>query len=174
MIHEGQVRNITNSLKRVLKRLQLSLRTTTCDVHAICTCHKLKRSWPKTMSRRLGSYLTFSISAFNLRPTSLVATPSKLAKITTKLKERTMDYLCSSRTYYSCGLWWVVGHFRVRRRTLLGRLCPCFTLYSPPPHFATASHFLLYKYVFHCSKTLGSSAALIYLYIFEALCEKKK
>merc|ERR1711928_311385 len=98
----------------------------TCDVLATCTCRRLKRSWPKTTSRRLGSYLTFSTSASNSKPTSSVATPSQLAKHTTnKLKKRTMDKSLQLLDLLLLCLWWWELRVRVLSRLL-------FFSHSPP------------------------------------------
>merc|ERR1711997_1173940 len=80
MIHEGQVKKYYELVETCAQKLQRNRRTTMCAVLAKCTFHKLKRSWPRTTSRRLGSYSTFSTNASNSRLTSSVDIHSLLDK----------------------------------------------------------------------------------------------
>merc|ERR1712165_580477 len=124
----------------------------TFDEHVICIFHKLKRSWQRITSRRLGSYSTFSTNASNSRPTSSVDTPLQRGKNTTKLKfENCTKDKFSAALGFSTSLWWLHKWALpwIFLACLLGLTVALFPLFL----FFFQGHFHLYK-VFHCSKTL--------------------
>merc|ERR1711997_327870 len=104
MIHEGQVKKYYELVETCAQKLQRNRRTTMCAVLAKCTFHKLKRSWPRTTSRRLGSYSTFSTNACNLKPTSSVDTHSQQDKTTTSKLDNVPRTNSLQLWAYSC-LW---------------------------------------------------------------------